>query len=359
MSAHRPRVLTGKPHEFEALLLEAELHDVIVFDITRAQTAAQHASFIVVRDAAGQLCAQKLKTAEHSFDYRLSLEVTDQYVDAYNTFADVRAWFGASSRLSLVMELSPRDAGVLHMLGGRPLPPAVTCLTVECQPDAVGGYFILDECSVDDVYGPEFGNSLGWLGFALKAPGDIRPLHTNIALSLWHLQVPYHAVYLSEENWATYRSSPMPLAEHWRQIADDGRQRERVGEAFIYIESHGKTQHLQGPAARLSEQLLLIGDAAGLPGDQRFVVTPGQHGLAEKTWQWRVVSRRIVQAAAQLAQLEPRLSSYVMLWIIDRLPGCVFYPELRKLRCVEATADRIRAKLDERLNGPGPVNSKR
>jgi len=357
MSAHRPRVLTGKPHELEALLLEAELHDVIVFDITFARRPSEYTPLIVVRDAAGQLCAQKLKAAERSFDYRLSLDVTDQYVDAYNTFADVRAWFDASP-LSLAMELSPRDAGVLHMLGGRSLPSAVSCLVVDCQPNAGTGYFILDDGSVDDVYGPmcgNFGNTLDWLPFALEEPGDMRPLHANIALSLWHLQVPYHAVYLSEENWP----SPMPLAEHWRQIADDGRQRERVGEAFIYIESHGKIQHLQGPAARLSEQLLLIGDAAGLPGDQRFVVTPGQHGLAEKTWQWRVVSRRIVQAAAQLAQLEPRLSSYVMLWIIDRLPGCVFYPELRKLRCVEATADRIRAKLDERLNGPGPVNSKR
>jgi hypothetical protein len=38
----------------------------------------------------------------------------------------------------------------------------------------------------------------------------------------------------------------------------------------------------------------------------------------------------------------------MLLWIVDRLPGCVFHPELRKLRCVEATATAVRAKLDAR-----------
>jgi hypothetical protein len=344
MTARRPRVLAGESCEFEALLLEAELHDVIVLNSMVEGAVVVQTPFVVVRDADDELWARSLMSARCSTEYRLGLDVTDQYVDAYDTFADVRIWFGASSRLSLVMAFSPRDAGVLRMLGGRPLPPPVNYLIVGCRPDAVDGYFVLDDCSVDK----EFEVGISWICFMLLAPGNMRSLHAALGRSLWHMMVPHHEVYLDDDNWTMYRALPTPLAKHWRQINNDWRQRERVGEVFIYIQSHDRDQHLQGPETGLSEQLRLIGDAAGLSGDERFVATPGRlvHVHYEQSHWWRSVSRRIVQAVAQLAQLEPRLSSYVMLWIVDKLPGCVFYPELRKLRCVEATADRIRAKLD-------------
>jgi len=88
-----------------------------------------------------------------------------------------------------------------------------------------------------------------------------------------------------------------------------------------------------------------------LATDLRFNEADWRTDIARQTderrypWRWPSVSRRLVHAVAVLAQLEPRLSPYVMLWIVDRLPGAIYYPELRKLRCIEATADRIRAKL--------------
>jgi len=365
MTARRPRVhLCAKP-DFRAVLSSAELHDVIV--------CADEPVIVMCSDS--ESADLWRESGPFGPTYFLPRAVTDQYVDAYEAFADLRTYFQtAAARLSI--DLSPRDAGLLRLLGGRRLPEYVSevSLSFDWQTKRVAGVVAFDDARVGDrSYTPQVGLSR-LVYFTLPSDRGAQHLHARIVDYIYATLTPCHLLPLSADEVTRYRaSSTPPLAPHWRLSTRD--QPCRPGEMRLLLgaddlrsmlaASQDFRVHLYGPAAYLREQMSLILSVIGRVDELAFLRPTAAHFVQVEFDEqlhpdrWPAVSGRIVQAVAALAQLEPRLSSYVMFWIVDRLPGCVFHPELRKLRCVEATAARIRAKLDERLNGPGPVNSKR
>jgi hypothetical protein len=303
--------------------------------------------------------------------HHLQRSVTDQYADAYEMFADLRAHFATKMETVLSIDLSPRDAGLMRLLGGVALPDAVSQVNLMVGPrdhvphgvvrtdrevDARYGVVLFDDWQSGDLYTSHSSryDMIQPMFFGLyedKTLAELR-LHERIALHLCLQLTPTVFLQQGVDGGIPRLAAAPVLAPHWRTTMRGAPY--RPGEMRLwyvppsapsYVRS---TVYLQGPSAEVEEQLRL------LPVDplavDRWEAFDTSAALDERRHpcQWPAVSRRIVRAVAALAQLEPRLSAYMLLWIVDRLPGCVFHPELRKLRCVEATATAVRAKLDAR-----------
>jgi hypothetical protein len=324
-AARRVRVHTDAEKFHADMLLEAETHDIIA---VVEPSPFWSSIFVVLRNDAGQPYGEAINGPGKPGECRVGRDITDQYADAVDAFADACAFFD-KKRITFALDLSARDVGLLRLLGGRPLPPAVHTVALSFNDGRVsGGWLVMDQFQAVNLY-----SSPGWeipgpspVFFPARPVSGLLTWPEGAADHVFDCLVPHQSVCLSEREAPKYLAVPTPLAPHWR-LMDESVRRERPGEVYLDLGlGHTGSQRLRGPPAFLEEQLRLISVAADRPAGARFEEVLSRRNFVERSHHWSAVSRRIVQAVAQLAQLEPRLSSYVMFWIIDRLPGCVFYP---------------------------------
>jgi hypothetical protein len=391
MTDHRPRVFFGRAADLRKLVDAADLHDIVYCRETRDDFPP----FIMVRGDDGKLCAQKLKRTQRAISWRVPgawrvpRTITDQYRDAFSTFRDVCIWF-AGSRGRLALELSPRDASLASLFGGD-LPRATNDVQFFFGPAAKvsTGLIMFGNRTCDHVQEEGLWEDMIPLSFEGPTDGVAAQARRKLDVEFsprFYLDLQVHEMHLFWHTDDTPSGQlPVPtLAPHWRLLGPGDQPRDaecalivagqdRSHEALLAGRERFMRAVFAGPMSTLLKQLDLVRNTVrpGVHDDDKRIFLPGwwksseeylatdlrfneadwRTDIARQTderrypWRWPSVSRRLVHAVAVLAQLEPRLSPYVMLWIVDRLPGAIYYPELRKLRCIEATADRIRAKL--------------